>query len=99
MKLEQAGLISCAGSRPSLAHRCALRYSKSQLLHLHTEGTHSQCQCLLWWCSEHYEEAKAGVAWSLSPTGPFHYVGSARPHDEMSRDMTLFKVGGRVGGG
>lgn len=50
--------------------------------------------CLAAWrCSQYYEEAKAGVAWSTSPTGPFQYVGSSRPNGQMSRDMTLFQVG------
>lgn len=41
--------------------------------------------------SEDYSYARAGVAVSDSPTGPFEYLGSLRPHGHMSRDMTLFK--------
>ena len=41
--------------------------------------------------SEDYSYARAGVAISDSPTGPFEYLGSLRPHGHMSRDMTLFK--------
>lgn len=38
-----------------------------------------------------YSYARAGVAVSDRPTGPFSYLGSFRPNGEMSRDMTLFK--------
>lgn len=38
-----------------------------------------------------YKAARAGVAVSDSPTGPFRYLGSMRPNGNMSRDMTLFK--------
>ena len=38
-----------------------------------------------------YQYARAGIAVSDSPTGPFSYQGSLRPNDQMSRDMTLFK--------
>jgi len=37
-----------------------------------------------------YAAARAGVAVSDSPTGPFHYRESFRPDGVMSRDMTLF---------
>lgn len=40
--------------------------------------------------SEDYSFARAGVAVSESPTGPFKYLGSVRPNGQMSRDMTLF---------
>lgn len=40
--------------------------------------------------SADYSKAAAGVAVSDSPTGPFHYLGSFRPNDAMSRDQTLF---------
>ena len=36
--------------------------------------------------------ASAGVAISDSPTGPFTYLRSFRPHGEECRDMTIFKV-------
>jgi beta-xylosidase len=41
--------------------------------------------------SADYRAACAGVAVANSPTGPFEYLGSFRPHDAMSRDMTLFQ--------
>ena len=39
-----------------------------------------------------YRMASAGVAISDSPTGPFTYLRSFRPHGEECRDMTIFKV-------
>ena len=41
--------------------------------------------------SEDYSYARAGVAVSDSPQGPFEYLGSLRPNGQMSRDQTLFK--------
>lgn len=41
--------------------------------------------------SHDYLKAAAGVAVSDSPTGTFVYLGSIRPNNAMSRDMTLFK--------
>ncbi|MGD0036710.1 MAG: family 43 glycosylhydrolase, partial [Bacteroidota bacterium] len=41
--------------------------------------------------SPDYAYAQAGVAVSDCVTGPFHYLGSERPNNAMSRDMTLFK--------
>lgn len=38
-----------------------------------------------------YTKASVGVAVSSSPTGPFQYLGSKRPHGFDSRDMTVFK--------
>ncbi|MBV9987119.1 MAG: family 43 glycosylhydrolase [Chitinophagaceae bacterium] len=38
-----------------------------------------------------YAFARAGVAVSNSPTGPFVYRGSIRPNGQMARDMTVFK--------
>jgi len=38
-----------------------------------------------------YSYAEAGVAVSDSPIGPFQSLGSDRPNNAMSRDMTLFK--------
>ncbi len=37
-----------------------------------------------------YGYARAGVAVSDSPVGPFEYVNSFRPNGKMSRDMTVF---------
>lgn len=37
-----------------------------------------------------YQYARAGVAVSDSPTGPFEYKGSMWPNGEMARDMTTF---------
>ena len=38
-----------------------------------------------------YSYARAGVAVSDHPQGPFKYLGSVRPNDQESRDMTLFQ--------
>jgi len=38
-----------------------------------------------------YAYARAGVAISDAPTGPYRYLGSFRPDGAMSRDMTLFQ--------
>ncbi|XP_077233824.1 arabinanase/levansucrase/invertase isoform X2 [Tasmannia lanceolata] len=38
-----------------------------------------------------YTKASVGVAVSDSPTGPFKYLYSKRPHGFDSRDMTIFK--------
>lgn len=50
------------------------------------------CQFVLWLHvdSEDYSYARTGVAVSDKPTGPFRYLGSLRPNNQMSRDMTLF---------
>jgi beta-xylosidase len=41
--------------------------------------------------SEDYSFARAGVATSSKPTGPYKYYFSMQPNNHMSRDMTLFK--------
>jgi hypothetical protein len=41
--------------------------------------------------SEDYSYARAGVAVSDNPTGPYTFLYSMRPNNQMSRDMTLFK--------
>jgi beta-galactosidase len=38
-----------------------------------------------------YGYARAGVAVSDKPQGPFHYLGSVRPNEQQSRDMTVFQ--------
>lgn len=38
-----------------------------------------------------YKYARAGVAVSDNPRGPFQYLNSMRPNNAMSRDITLFK--------
>jgi len=38
-----------------------------------------------------YNYARAGVAVSDKPEGPYHYIKSMRPNGQMSRDMTLYK--------
>jgi hypothetical protein len=38
-----------------------------------------------------YSYARAGIATSTSPTGPYYYLGSVRPCGTDSRDMTLFQ--------
>ena len=40
--------------------------------------------------SLNYKDAKAGVAVSDTPTGPFRYIESVRPEGADSRDQTLF---------
>lgn len=57
---------------------------------IYNESTH---QFVMWLHvdSHDYKKAAAGVAVSDSPNGPFTYLGSMRPNDAMSRDMTLFK--------
>jgi sucrose-6-phosphate hydrolase SacC (GH32 family) len=40
---------------------------------------------------EDYSYARAGVAVSNKPQGPYKFLRSVRPNDQMSRDMTLFK--------
>jgi hypothetical protein len=41
--------------------------------------------------SEDYAYARAGVAVSDNPAGPFRYLQSVRPNGNMSRDMTIYK--------
>jgi hypothetical protein len=41
--------------------------------------------------SADYRYARAGVAISEKPAGPYKYLGSIRPNHSMSRDMTLFQ--------
>jgi hypothetical protein len=41
--------------------------------------------------SEDYSYARAGVAVSDRPTGPFRFAGSVRPNGAMARDMTVFQ--------
>lgn len=41
--------------------------------------------------SEDYSYARAGVAVSDKPAGPFRFVKSDRPNDAMARDMTIFQ--------
>ena len=38
-----------------------------------------------------YKYARTGVAVSPAPTGPFEYLGSFRPNDSESRDMTVWQ--------
>lgn len=41
--------------------------------------------------SEDYSYAHVGVAVSKTPQGPYTYLGSIQPNEQMSRDQTLFK--------
>ncbi|HTQ66797.1 MAG TPA: glycoside hydrolase family 43 protein [Puia sp.] len=41
--------------------------------------------------NQYYSYAHAGVAVSDKPQGPYRYIKSVRPNDQMSRDMTLFQ--------
>ena len=49
-------------------------------------------QFVMWFHADSadYRAACAGVAVAESPAGPFRYLGCFRPHEAMSRDMTLF---------
>ncbi|GAA3990383.1 glycoside hydrolase family 43 protein [Mucilaginibacter dorajii] len=38
-----------------------------------------------------YNYSRGGVAISDSPVGPYRYLGSVKPNDQMLRDMTLYK--------
>ncbi|HXB35512.1 MAG TPA: family 43 glycosylhydrolase [Puia sp.] len=40
-----------------------------------------------------YGYARAGVAVSENPLGPFRYLGSMRPNGQQTRDMTVFQDG------
>lgn len=40
--------------------------------------------------SPDYKAAGAGLATAETPTGPFCYIGSVRPHSQDSRDQTVF---------
>src|SRR5580698_9810374 len=40
---------------------------------------------------EDYSYARAGVAVSDKPQGPYNYLGSFQPNGQESRDMTIFK--------
>jgi sucrose-6-phosphate hydrolase SacC (GH32 family) len=57
---------------------------------IYNERTH---QFVMWMHIDRYDYsyARAGVATSDKPTGPFHYLKSVRPNGQMSRDMTLFQ--------
>ncbi|KAI4383445.1 hypothetical protein MLD38_009280 [Melastoma candidum] len=57
---------------------------------VHNERTHKY---VMWMHIDNcnYTQAAVGVAASDSPTGPFTYLGSKRPHGFDSRDMTIFK--------
>lgn len=48
---------------------------------------------VMWFHSDKndYQSSKAGVAVSDSPAGPYKYLGSIKPNNQMLRDMTLFK--------
>jgi hypothetical protein len=47
--------------------------------------------------SADYQSARAGLAVSDHPAGPYRYLGSLRPNGSMSRDMTLFQdIDGRA---
>lgn len=41
--------------------------------------------------SSNYGDARAGVATSSTPCGPYTYKGSSRPLGQLSRDMNLFE--------
>lgn len=41
--------------------------------------------------SSNYADARAGVATSSTPCGPYTYLGSSRPLGQLSRDLNLFQ--------
>lgn len=57
---------------------------------IYNEGTK---QYVMWMHIDHndYGYARAGVAVSDRPQGPYRYLGSVRPNGQMSRDMTVFR--------
>ncbi|HEY1871119.1 MAG TPA: glycoside hydrolase family 43 protein, partial [Chitinophagaceae bacterium] len=57
---------------------------------IYNDRTH---QFVLWMHvdANDYSYSRAGVAVSDKPVGPYHYLRSVRPNEQMSRDMTLFK--------
>jgi len=57
---------------------------------IYNEATH---QFVMWMHIDHsdYSYARAGVAVSNCPAGPYHYLGSIRPCGADCRDLTLFK--------
>jgi len=48
---------------------------------------------VMWFHSDKndYQSSKAGIAISDKPEGPYSYLGSVKPNNQMLRDMTLFK--------
>lgn len=54
------------------------RTTRTYVMYLHIDGGN-------------YGEAKVGVATSKTVTGPYAYLGSFRPLNHQSRDMTLFQ--------
>lgn len=42
--------------------------------------------------TEDYEWARVGVAVASNVTGPYHFLTSFRPHNQHSRDLTVFQV-------
>jgi hypothetical protein len=48
---------------------------------------------VMWLHIDHadYSYAHAGVAVASRPEGPYRYLGSFRPNDQMSRDMTVYQ--------
>jgi hypothetical protein len=73
--------------RHDLVEGCVIERPK--VIHNLTTG-----QYVMWFHLElkdqGYSAARTGVAVSDGPTGPYTYLGSRRPDDAMSRDMTLF---------
>lgn len=41
--------------------------------------------------SQNYNDQRAGVAISNNPAGPYRYLGSVKPDNQDSADMTVFK--------
>ncbi|BAX82392.1 glycoside hydrolase family 43 protein [Labilibaculum antarcticum] len=101
-----AGGVNCYSSQDLVNWKhegVALAAAKIDLTHdLHTSKVierpkviyNDKTQKFVMWMhidSEDYQCARAGVAISDTPQGPFTYLKSMRPNASMSRDMTLFK--------
>ena len=101
-----AGGVSCYSSKDLLHWKfegLALWPDKTDSMHdLHTSKVierpkviyNKKTRKFIMWMhldSEDYSYARAGVAVSDKPTGPFRFVNSERPNGAMARDMTIFQ--------
>ncbi|HEX2926923.1 MAG TPA: family 43 glycosylhydrolase [Ruminiclostridium sp.] len=74
-KTSAAELNSCNIERPKVMYNAS---TGQYVMWMHYEN------------GRDYTLARAAVAYSSSPTGPFTYIGSFRPNNNMSRDCTTF---------
>jgi hypothetical protein len=102
----EAGGVSCYSSRdlqhwrfeglalaPDLQDSASDLYSNRVIERPKVIYNESTRQFVMWMHidKEDYSYARAGVAVSDRPQGPYRYIGSLRPDGQMSRDMTLFR--------